>query len=148
MLTAYTAAFREIVTYVSGVEANELSFMFVVKSQFENPTWSPQWEDHISQYRDVIMSTMVSQITSPTIVCSTIYSDAYQRKHQIFASLAFVRGIHRHHKPLTTTGILENPPNSPPLFKEYHNHLILPQDFDSPSPVNQVELKLLSWAVG
>ena len=36
-----------------------------------------------------------SQITSLTIVYSIVYSDADQRKHQSFASLAFVRGIHR-----------------------------------------------------
>ena len=46
-------------------------------------------------YNDVIMSTMASQITSLTIVYSTIYSDADQRKHQSSVSLAFVRGIHR-----------------------------------------------------
>ena len=40
------------------------------------------------------MSTMASQITSLTIVCSAVYSGADQRKHQS-ASLAFVRGIHR-----------------------------------------------------
>ena len=41
------------------------------------------------------MSMMVSQITSLTIVYSTIYSGADERKHQSSASLAFVRGIHR-----------------------------------------------------
>ena len=41
------------------------------------------------------MGTVASQITSLTIVYSTIYSDADQRKHQSSASLAFVRGIHR-----------------------------------------------------
>ena len=41
------------------------------------------------------MTTMESQITSLTVVYSTVYSDAYQRKHQISASLAFVWGIHR-----------------------------------------------------
>ena len=41
------------------------------------------------------MRTMASQITSITIVCSTIYSGADQRKHQSSASLTFVRGIHR-----------------------------------------------------
>ena len=46
-------------------------------------------------YGDVIMGTIASQITSLTIVYSTIYSDADQRKHQSSASLAFVRGIHR-----------------------------------------------------
>ena len=44
---------------------------------------------------DVIMTTMASQITSPTVVYSTVYSDADQRKHQSSASLAFVWGIHR-----------------------------------------------------
>ena len=46
-------------------------------------------------YDDVIMSPIASQITSLTIVYSTIYSGADQRKHQSSASLAFVRGIHR-----------------------------------------------------
>ena len=46
-------------------------------------------------YNDVIMSPTASQITSLTIVFSTVYSDADQRKHQSSASLAFVRGIHR-----------------------------------------------------
>ena len=46
-------------------------------------------------YSDVIMSTIASLITSLTIVYSTVYSDADQRKHQSPASLAFVRGIHR-----------------------------------------------------
>ena len=46
-------------------------------------------------YIDVIMTTMASQITSPTIVYSTDYSDVGQWKHQSSASLAFVWGIHR-----------------------------------------------------
>ena len=41
------------------------------------------------------MSTMASQITSLTIVYSTVYSGADQRKYQSSASLAFVWGIHR-----------------------------------------------------
>ena len=45
-------------------------------------------------YNDVIMGAIASQITSLTIVYSTVYSDAGQRKHQSSASLAFVRGIH------------------------------------------------------
>ena len=44
---------------------------------------------------DVIMSAMASQITSVSIVYSSVCSGADQRKHQSFASLAFVRGIHR-----------------------------------------------------
>ena len=46
-------------------------------------------------YDDVIMTTMASEITSLTVVYSTVYSDADQRKHQSSASLAFVWGIHR-----------------------------------------------------
>ena len=46
-------------------------------------------------YDDVIMSAITSQITSLTIVYSIVYSDADQRKHQSYASLAFVWGIHR-----------------------------------------------------
>ena len=49
----------------------------------------------IHRYCDVIMGAMVSLITSPTIVYSTVYWGADQRKHQSSASLAFVRGIHR-----------------------------------------------------
>ena len=46
-------------------------------------------------YNDVIMGATASQITNLTIVYSTDYSDADQRKHQSSASLAFERGIHR-----------------------------------------------------
>ena len=46
-------------------------------------------------YNDVIMTTMASQTTSLTVVYSTVYSDADQRKHQSSASLAFVWGIYR-----------------------------------------------------
>ena len=48
-----------------------------------------------AHYSDVIMSSMASQITSVTIVYSTVCSGADQRTHQSSASLAFVRGIHR-----------------------------------------------------
>ena len=49
---------------------------------------------HVStlHYNDVIMAY---QITSLTIVCSTVYSGADPRKYQSSASLTFVRGIHR-----------------------------------------------------
>ena len=41
------------------------------------------------------MGAMVAQITSLTIVYSTVNSDADQIKHQSSAWLAFVRGIHQ-----------------------------------------------------
>ena len=53
------------------------------------------------------MSAMASQITSLTIVYSTVYSGADHRKHQSSMSLTFVRGIHRwpmnstHKEPVT-----------------------------------------------
>ena len=62
--------------------------------------WHIPHKDHYCGWRfyhycDVIMGGIASQITSLTIVYSTLYSDADQRKHQSSASLAFVRGIHR-----------------------------------------------------
>ena len=49
---------------------------------------------HHCHYNGVIMGTVASQITSLTIVYSTVYSGADQRKHERSASLAFVRGIY------------------------------------------------------
>ena len=46
-------------------------------------------------YSNVMMDAIASQITSLTIVYSTVYSSVDQRKHQSSASLAFVWGIHR-----------------------------------------------------
>ena len=46
-------------------------------------------------YDDVVMGMVPSQIASLTIVYSTVYSGADQRKHQTSVSPAFVRGIHR-----------------------------------------------------
>ena len=49
----------------------------------------------VCHHNAVIMGAMSSQITSLTIVYSTVHSGADQRKHRSSASLAFVRGIHR-----------------------------------------------------
>ena len=49
----------------------------------------------LSHYSDVIMGSISSQIISLTIVYSSVYSGADQRKHQNSASLPFVRGIHQ-----------------------------------------------------
>ena len=43
------------------------------------------------------MSVVASQMTSLTIVYSTVYLGVDQRKHQSSALLAFVREIHRWH---------------------------------------------------
>ena len=69
------------------------------------------------------MSAMSYLITSLTIVYSTVYSGADQRRHQNSASLAFVRGIHRslvtppphpHHPPTPTTPPPPTPTPHPP----------------------------------
>ena len=51
-------------------------------------------QDTRCHYSAVTMSAMASQITSLTIVYSTVYSGADKRKHQSSVPLAFVRGIH------------------------------------------------------
>ena len=75
---------------------------FVVDNCFSgiqvfNLYWTNE-EFHLNSYKyhysDVIMGAIASQITSITIVYSTIYSSVDQRKHQSSASLAFVQGIH------------------------------------------------------
>ena len=57
-------------------------------------TAMPFWPDWITHYNDVVMSAITFQITSSSIVYSTVSSGTDQRKHQSSASLAFVRGIH------------------------------------------------------
>ena len=63
---------------------------FSLGSGFGTKPVPEPWRIH---YRDVTMGMMASQITSLTIVYSTVYSD--QRKYQSSASPAFVQGIHR-----------------------------------------------------
>ena len=46
-------------------------------------------------YSDVIMSAMASHNTGVSIVYLTVFSGKDQKHYQSFASLAFVRGIHR-----------------------------------------------------
>ena len=70
----------------------KFSWNFVI---FWNIPYSRRTRLRVINYNDIIMSAMASQITSLTIVGSTVYSDADQRKHQSSASRAFVLGIHR-----------------------------------------------------
>ena len=80
------------------------STMIRLNSQCVRTEESQLSEGH--QYNDVIMGAMASQITSLTIVYSTVCSGPDQRKHQRSAPLAFVRGIHR--SPVTSphTGLV------------------------------------------
>ena len=49
----------------------------------------------INHYCDDMMGNVASQITSLTIVYTTVYSDADQSKHQSSETVAFVWGNHR-----------------------------------------------------
>ena len=66
----------------------------LICNHYSHVAWVAWWLNAL-HYADVIMATMASQITSLTVVYSSVYSDAEQRKHQSSASLAFVWGIHR-----------------------------------------------------
>ena len=91
----------------STILANFLSYPFIgtcisLRRFYIARTFSASWQcwkgpiiQRCTHYIDVIMSTVTSQITSFSIVCSAVCSDANQRKHQSSVSLAFVRGIHR-----------------------------------------------------
>ena len=65
--------------------------------KLENYLISPEMEPKLDKnhYNDVIMSAIASWITSFTIVYSTCYSGADQRKHKSSASLPFPWGIYR-----------------------------------------------------
>ena len=54
--------------------------------------WVKKWRKN---HCDVIMCAIASQITNLTIVYSTVYSGANQRKHQSSASVASVRENYR-----------------------------------------------------
>ena len=69
-----------------------LSIKYLRKNTIERDKTYCNLYDH---YSDVIMGAMASQITSLTIVYSTVYWSAYHRKYQSPALPAFVRGIHR-----------------------------------------------------
>ena len=69
------------------------SIDYFIKRSCWKPCFTISW--YIYHYNDIIMGTIVSQITCFMIVYSTVYSDADQRKYQSSVSLAFVRGIHR-----------------------------------------------------
>ena len=78
---------------------NIFDYLFMPGSQINDENYASKRDPtdltHSKHYDDVIMTTTASQITSLTVVYSTVYSDADQRKHQSSASLAFVWGIHR-----------------------------------------------------
>ena len=86
---------------------SEFEWCLSLRVQLTISDGKPLPEPSPEQYNDAIMSGMASQISSLTIVYSTVYSSADRRKYQSSASLAFVRGIHRwpgnspHKRPVT-----------------------------------------------
>ena len=88
------------------------------------------------------MGTMVSQITSPTIVYSTVSSDAIQRKQQSSAALAFVWGTHR---------LPVNSPHKWPVTQEmfpFDDVIIMHQHSDNNSTTHAViGIQRMAYAV-
>ena len=70
-----------------------LTYPFVITTH--RPTSSRVIWLLTKHYKDVIMGTIASQITSLASVYSAVSLGADQKKHQSSASLAFVRGVHR-----------------------------------------------------
>ena len=66
----------------------------ITRPQWVNENVERLWMICVLHYGDAIMGVIASQITSLTIVYSTVFSDADQRIHQSSTSLAFVWGIH------------------------------------------------------
>ena len=81
-------------TISSDVPDSSPTYLRCSRSLVESRGWFTVKDDTL-HYSDVTMGAIASQITNITIVYSTVYSDADQRKHQSSASLAFVWGIHR-----------------------------------------------------
>ena len=88
------------------------------------------------------MGAMASQITSITIVYSTVYSDTDQRKHESSASLAIVWDIHR------------GPVNSPhkwPVTRKmfpFGDVIIVPIYNKTQQSVNRLHILGMYWAIG
>ena len=86
----------------------KLETVVAIKTYFPTRIWNPRvcvFKTVLQHYSGVIMNAMATQITSVSIVYSTVCSD--QRKHQSSAPLAFVREIYRwpvnspHKRPVT-----------------------------------------------
>ena len=87
---------------------NHLQGKYIIAGWLLGESTIGTWNEHDN---DGIWGAMASQITSLTIVYSTVDSGADQRKHQSSASLAFVRWIHRfpvnspHRGPVTSFNV-------------------------------------------
>ena len=77
------------------IRMSEISVYAIQKFKLLPKTEATERSVWLLHYNDVIMGAMAAQTTSLTIVYSTVYSGADQRKYQSSASLAFVRGFRR-----------------------------------------------------
>ena len=92
------------------------------------------------QYSDVTMSIVASHMTSISIVCSNVYSGAYQREHESSALLAFVRGIRRW--PVDS-------PHKGPVTREMFpfDDIIMSSDHDDKFAVYPIKCtRYIAWA--
>ena len=87
---SYLVAIILCFTYICQVQFSSAKYLWPRRQfDYDHPI-------HNNHYLDVIITTMASHITSLTVVYSTVYSDANQRKQSSASlSLAFVWGIHR-----------------------------------------------------
>ena len=95
------------------------------------------------------MSTMVSQITNVSIVCSPACSGADQREHQSSTSLAFVRGIHQQlvnspHKEPVTRKIF---PFDDVIMVPFSCHIFLEQQYHCRVLFKTISLQLGNWKI-
>ena len=86
------------------------------------------------------MGTVASQITSFTIVYTTVYPDADQSKHQSSTSLAFVWGIHR--------GPVNSPHKWPVTRKMFPFDDVIMWCIACCFLSDAFQLKLLWWTIG
>ena len=104
MNLAMSAGIQSLQQTIYNIEYRALtSFYNQYWNQLRVQLWThqPVCELEPSHYSDVLMGAIASQITSLTIVYSTVYSDVDQIKHQSSASLAFVTGEFPHKWPVT-----------------------------------------------
>ena len=78
-----------VIIFVETVHAKTLCDHWDYQNQ-RSMKWNLIWTAN-----DIMLCVRASQITSLTIVYSTVYSGAEQRKDKSSASMAFVRGIQR-----------------------------------------------------
>ena len=81
IVTYYAGYIQMVIRYVSTFSMEQFNKNGVSSYWCWALQWRPNECDSVSNHQ-------------PTIVYSTVYSSADQRKHQSSASLAFVRGIH------------------------------------------------------